>query len=365
MFYIQVDDDITLCLLQEHHYKTIYALLDANRDHIQQFMNFPIEGEEAIRNLCLNAKKRYAEYGDLFFHIGYQGQPAGMIGLWNRTGGTVSGIEVSYWLGQEFVGKGIITRATHRLIDFTFIELDTHRVFMGITPQNIKSIAVAERLGFTLEGSLRQNEEINDEWVDHHIYSMLKDDWKVSQVPSRLAYPIDANLEICLIEKRHASDLFNVCDTNRDHIGEWLPWIDDTQSVDDTMAFIEDSIKQYGNNDGFQAGIWYRGQLVGMIGYLYWNFVNYHTEIGYWLAKDATGNGIMTRCTRVLVDYAFNTLKLNRVIIRFSDGNDKSGNVARRLGFQHEGTERQGIKLRDKFTDAHTYSILAEEWKSS
>ena len=365
MFYITVDDEITLYLLQEYHYHTVYRLLETNRDHIQEHMTFPIEGIDEIRELCLNAQKRYAEHGDHFFHIYYKGQPAGMIGLWNRTGGTVSGIEVSYWLGKSFTGKGIVTRSLRTLTDFVFSELGANRMFLGITPNNPKSYAIPERLGFTLEGTLRQNDKINGHWVDHRIYAMLKDDWTVSQNPPRLAYLIADNLELRLIEKRHAQALFDLCDDNREHIGKWLTWIDDTKTVDDTMGFIERSIKQYGENNGFQAGIWQDNQLVGMIGYLYWNFVNRHTEIGYWLAKDATGQGIITKCTRALVDYAINILKLNRVIIRCSVGNEKSCNVAERLGFTHEGVERQGIKLRDHYTDVHVYSILAEEWQNN
>lgn len=364
MLYITVDDHITLHLLQEHHYKSVYTLLDINRNHIQEHMTFPIEDAEQIRQLCLNAKQRYAEHGDLFFHIYYQGQSAGMIGLWNRTGGTVSGVEISYWLGKSLVGNGIITRAVKTLTDYIFTYWDINRVFLGIAANNPRSYAIPERLGFTLEGTLRQNDKINGEWVDHRLYTMLKQDWTISQDPPILAYPIDDNLEIRLIEKHHAEDLFALCDKNREHIGEWLPWIDDTQSVDDTMGFIENSIKQYGENNGFQAGIWQDNQLVGMIGYLYWNFTDKHTEIGYWLAKDATGHGIMTRCTRALIDYSFNILNLNRVAIRCAVGNDKSCSVAKRLGFTHEGVERQVSWLHNEHVDMNIYAILAEEWQS-
>lgn len=364
MFYIQVDDEIQLHLVQAHHTQALFTLIDTNRDYLEEFNGAMDETLDAVHQRYLRSKAIYATNGSLITLIFYRGQMAGSINLHHRTGGMISGAEIGYWLAEGMTGKGIMTRSTKAMLDYAFTQLDYNRVFLGIATNNPRSYAIPERLGFTLEGTIRQNEKVNGAWVDHRIYAMLKSDWEQPQHSPILSFPIDDNLDIRLIEKRHAEELFRLTDANREHIGEWLPWVDDTQSVDDTLDFINESITQYGNNDGFQAGIWHDGQLVGMIGYLFLNRHNNFTEIGYWLAKSATGQGIMTLCTRVLVDYAFNKLKLNRVIIRFADGNDKSGNVARRLGFIHEGTERQGIKLRDRYTDTHTYSILAEEWQT-
>jgi ribosomal-protein-serine acetyltransferase len=365
MFYIKVDDDITLHLVQEHHYPIIFTLIENNRDHLEAYNGEMDKTLDDVHQRCLRSKEIFAKNGTLITLITYQGQPAGSINLHYRTGGTISGVEIGYWLAKEFVGKGIMTNATRAMTDYAFAHMDVNRVFLGIATNNPRSYAIPERLGFTLEGTIHQNEKINGEWVNHRLYTMLKDDWTALQDPPILRYPIDGNLDLRLIEKRHAEALFALCDNNREHIGEWLPWIDDTQSVNDTMGFIEESLKQYGENNGFQLGIWQDNQLVGMIGYLYWNFANKHTEIGYWLAKDTTGKGIITQCTHALVDYAFNTLNLNRIVIRCAVDNEKSGNVAKRLGFTHEGIERQGIKLRDTFTDLHVYSILAEEWQTS
>jgi len=364
MFTIAVDDDITLHLIQEHHHHDLFNLIDNNRRHLQKHMGKLDETVAQTRDWCLKAKRHFAENGALFTLITYQNQPAGMISLRDRTGGTVSGAKIGYWLGEAFVGHGIITRATKTLIDYAFSHWDVNRVFLGIATDNPLSSAVAERLNFTLEGTIQQNEKVNEQWVDHRIYTMLKDDWTIPQNPPILRYPIDDKVNLRLVEKRHAQTLFDLCDANREHIGVFLPWIDDTKSVNDSMEFIKASIKQYGENDGWQVGIWHDNQLVGMIGYLFWNFVNDHTEIGYWLAESATGHGIMTRCTRELTRYAFETVKLNRIVIRCAVANQKSAGVAERLGYTHEGIQRQGIKLRDDYTDVHVYSLLAEEWQN-
>ncbi len=364
MFTITVDPDISLHLIQEEHHHIIFKLLEDNRDHLREHMGEFDKTRDDIRQRCVNDKQSFAQNGTLSTLIMYQGQAVGKISLRNHTGGIVSGAEIGYWLAEGFVGKGIITRATKTMTDYAFAHLDVNRVYLGITPQNPRSYAIPERLGFTLEGTIRQNEQLNGEWIDHRIYTMLKQDWELPQNLPILRYQINDKLELRPIEKQHATELFTLCIDNQSHIGEWLPWVYDTKTVDDTMGFIEESLKQYGNNDGWQVGIWHDNQLVGMIGYLYWNFQNYDTEIGYWLAESATGHGIMTRCTRELVRYAIDTLKLNRVIIRCADGNIKSANVAIRLGFTHEGTHRQSLKLQDQFHDGRIYGLLAEEWQN-
>ena len=364
VFQITVDHEITLQLEQEHHHSALFDLLEKNRDHVYEHLGEFDKTLEDTRQACLRAQNYFATSGSIIVLAIYKGQLTGWLNLFNRTGGTISGAEIGYWLGKEFVGKGIITRAVKTLTDYAFAHMDVNRVFMGIATNNPRSYAIPERLGFTLEGTVRHNEQINGEWIDHRIYAMLKNDWIPAQKPPILHYPISDTLDIRLIDKHHADALFTLLDKNREHLREWLPWVDASQIVDDTIEFVESSLEQYGKNDGFQAGIWQDNQLVGMIGYLYWDFSNKQTEIGYWLAKDATGHGIMTRATRALVDYAFQQLDLHRIIIRCAVGNEKSCSVAKRLGFTHEGIARESNRLHNQWVGMNIYSILKKEWQT-
>ncbi len=87
--------------------------------------------------------------------------------------------------------------------------------------------------------------------------------------------------------------------------------------------------------------------------------------MGYWLAKQAQGKGLMTKCCRTLVNYAFDDLKLNRVQINCNVENTKSRAVPERLNFKLEGIHRQVEFLNGEFRDWAVYATLKEEWKSS
>ncbi len=177
-------------------------------------------------------------------------------------------------------------------------------------------------------------------------------------------YWIDDEVELRLLENRHAEMLFALVDANRERLRSWLPWVDGTHTVDDTRAFIKSALKKYAENDGFATGIWYQGRLAGVIDYHSWDFGNRGTEIGYWLAEEFTGKGIMTQTVKTFVDYAIHTIGLNRVVIRCATGNAKRCAIPLRLGFTNEGVQRQSEWLYDHFVDLNVFSMLAEEWKT-
>lgn len=93
------------------------------------------------------------------------------------------------------------------------------------------------------------------------------------------------------------------------------------------------------------------------------DWVNRNAMIGYWIAGDYQGKGIMTRACTALISYAFETLRLHRIDIRCATGNAKSCAIPRRLGFSYEGILREAKWLYDHFVDLNVYSMLDREWR--
>ncbi|EGL83363.1 GCN5-like N-acetyltransferase [Caldalkalibacillus thermarum TA2.A1] len=107
-------------------------------------------------------------------------------------------------------------------------------------------------------------------------------------------YTIDEETELRILELRHAEALFQLTDSCRDYLREWLPWVDATQSPEDTKSFIRLSLKQFAENNGFTAGIFYNGQIAGTISFHSFDWANKSTSIGYWLGKLFQDKGIMS-----------------------------------------------------------------------
>lgn len=177
--------------------------------------------------------------------------------------------------------------------------------------------------------------------------------------PNRI--PAGEDLELRLVAEGDAQEIFQVTDANRAYLREWLPWVDATRSAEDTRAFVQRSLEQVHLSDGFQACILYQGRFAGMIGYLYHDWRNLRTEIGYWLREDLQGRGIMTRAAKAMVDFAFDHLGLNRVEIRAATDNRRSRAVPERLGFTQEGVLREAAWLNDRFIDLVVYAKLRSD----
>lgn len=175
---------------------------------------------------------------------------------------------------------------------------------------------------------------------------------------------VDDEIKLRLLAPRHADALFSVVDSNRQHLRLWLPWLDTNGAVSDTLHFIQATQRQFVGNAGFTAGVWYCGELAGIIGH---NRIDWESRIswlGYWLAEGFQGKGIMTKSCRTLVNHAFTELNLNRIDIRCAVGNSKSRAIPERLGFQQEGVIREAEWLYDRFVDHIVYGLLKSQWQS-
>jgi ribosomal-protein-serine acetyltransferase len=85
--------------------------------------------------------------------------------------------KIGYFLGSQFEGRGIVTSSVRAVLAQAFGSLQLNRVELRCAAGNQASIGVAERLGFTLEGILRQEEFLNGVFVDHNIYGLLHADF--------------------------------------------------------------------------------------------------------------------------------------------------------------------------------------------
>lgn len=161
---------------------------------------------------------------------------------------------------------------------------------------------------------------------------------------------IDDDLFLRALEKKDAPNLFELIENNRMYLREWLPWLDTNNELSQSENYIETAVNQW--------GIFYQQQLVGMIGLHKIDQVNKNTNIGYWLAQNANGMGIMTRATQAIVDYCFNELHLHRIGIRCAEFNFKSRAIPERLGFSQEGILIDNEWLYDHFVSHVVYAKI-------
>ena len=173
---------------------------------------------------------------------------------------------------------------------------------------------------------------------------------------------IDRHTELRQVEEEQAVELSRLVDRNREHLREWLPWVDDSRTTQDSRVFLREVRKMYRDSRTVTAGIWHRGRLSGMVGLNDIDWVNRSTRFGYWLDAGLQGQGIMTRACKALVEHVFADLELNRIEIEAAVENVRSRAIPERLGFQLDGVRKEAQYLNGEYVDLAMYGMTAGEW---
>lgn len=179
MFHFKIDDKTELRLLELRHTEELFILTDRNRHHLREWLPwvdsslYPESTERFIKSALEQFARNYGFQGGLWF----QGRLAGVIG-YHQIDWVNRRTSIGYWLGAEFQGKGLMTKACAALIDYAFGQLKLNRIEIRCATGNKKSRAIPERLGFTQEGIIRQAEWLYDHFVDHAVYGMLASEWR-------------------------------------------------------------------------------------------------------------------------------------------------------------------------------------------
>lgn len=107
----------------------------------------------------------------------------GNVSIWHVSRGYHSG-ELGYWIRTGETGRGVATEAAGALLRVGFEQLGMHRIVVRIAAGNLASERVAQKLGFTWEGLLRDEVKIGARWVDHSIWGILKHEYRGHPHPS-------------------------------------------------------------------------------------------------------------------------------------------------------------------------------------
>jgi ribosomal-protein-serine acetyltransferase len=104
----------------------------------------------------------------------------GNISVWYTSRQNPTG-EIGYWIRSDAAGKGVCTEVTAAVCGLAFDELRMHRVVLRIAVGNRASERVAEKLGFVLEGTLRDEVKVGDTWMDHTVWGLLEPEYRVER----------------------------------------------------------------------------------------------------------------------------------------------------------------------------------------
>jgi ribosomal-protein-serine acetyltransferase len=159
-----------------------------------------------------------------------------------------------------------------------------------------------------------------------------------------------------------AATLFGLIERDRERLGRWLPWVEETHSEADSVRFIADATDERRRRRSLVLGIFTASALAGTVGLHYVDWFDRTAELGYWIGSHAEGRGHVTRAARAVLSLAFGGAGLNRLTVRCAVGNERSRLVAERLGFRREGLLREAQWVGGRFLDQHLFALLRREF---
>jgi len=182
----------TLRPLEPHQAEEFAAHMDRAREHIR-----PWVGPTFVTTDVDGARATLQRYADAAARDGNR-----IFGIWldevvepvetTPTSTLVGGVmfvefsaaagtcEIGCWLEPAAAGRGLITAACRMLLTYAFEERHLHRAEWRCRADNVRSSAVAERLGMTLEGVLREAWKVGDTFYDKQVWSVLAGEFSPS-----------------------------------------------------------------------------------------------------------------------------------------------------------------------------------------
>lgn len=177
-----IDADTGLRVLRESDAAELFAVTDANRSFLRQWLPWlDVVTCYADTLAYVRAMNEQREQGRaVTFAVLRSGALAGVVGF-HRIDRVHGSGDIGYWLAESEQGRGVMTACCRFLVRYGFDTLDLNRIQIAAATGNRRSRAIPERLGFTLEGVLRQNENLYGTLVDHAIYSLLRSEFMAAR----------------------------------------------------------------------------------------------------------------------------------------------------------------------------------------
>jgi len=169
--FLDVGDGLAIHRLEPSDAEALQVVIERNRERLMRWMAW------AQGSTVDTTREFITVNGDGLDPLGLiaDGVLVGTIGA--RPEPMRGDAEIGYWIDERIEGRGIVTRACRALIRHLLEDLDLHRVTIRAAPDNARSRAIAERLGFTQEGVLREAGWSSPGYHDLVVYGLLDREW--------------------------------------------------------------------------------------------------------------------------------------------------------------------------------------------
>ncbi len=171
---VRVDSEITLRIRTKDEAKELFNLVKENKKHLGKFLYWVddtkkiSDSEEFIGKIL----SEFTEGTSCDFGIYFNDVMIGSGGYHDIKKKHKSG-EIGYWISKKYEGKGIMTRVVKKIIEIGKKKYKLHRIVIRMDTRNKKSQSIPKKLGFTYEGTLRDEKFVENKFFSSEVWSLL------------------------------------------------------------------------------------------------------------------------------------------------------------------------------------------------
>jgi RimJ/RimL family protein N-acetyltransferase len=350
--------------LRAHRPGDVDAVLEQSRDpESQRWTTVPVPYERAEAEYFVTelVPRRWADGTEWGFAVQAEGRFGGTVALRPSGSGRA---EVGYGTHPWARGTGYAERALRLLLEWGFAEMDLRTVIWWAHVGNWASRRLAWRLGFSVEGTVRdwqpQRGDLRTAWVG----TLLRGDPREPR-STWLENPVVEGDGLRL-RPFTPDDLPRVVEGLGDAATQhWLAFMPREPGEAEGRAYLEAVTERLATGHTVTWAFSATGddRMLGVVG-LY--RMNEAPELGYWTHPDARGRGVTTCAARLAVRHAFESLGLGRISAYASAPNAGSLRVLEAVGMRRTGVQRLAARTGDgTAVDLVGYDLLAEEYAAS
>ena len=271
--------------------------------------------------------------------------------------------EVGYWIGVPYWGQGYMTEALQRVIQFGFETLNLNRIQASHRTDNPASGRVMEKAGMQYEGTLRQMMIRDGEFTDISYRSILREDYNQAIERDNLLKPYTLEGDTLFMRPIEEGDIPTIAKLANNATIANNTFVPHPYSKGNAIEFVNTARNGWKNGTEYIFAVCSKetDQFMGAMG-LHLQERHNLAEVGYWLGEPYWGKGYATQALRLIVQFGFEQVGLNRIQAGHFTHNPASGRVMVKVGLQYEGTRRQALRHTKGYRDESRYAILREDY---
>jgi ribosomal-protein-serine acetyltransferase len=176
---LKINRGLYLKRISHDDVEDIFDLIDKNRVFLRKWLPFIDETISPENTHAFVDHLNRPFCNQMVFTIVASDHIAGLIGF-KDIDSINRRLEIGYWIGEKFQGKGLVSLSCRALINKAFNNMNMHRITIKCAVGNYPSSNIPKRLGFSFEGVERSGERHHEKFLDLEVYSLLQNEWKTS-----------------------------------------------------------------------------------------------------------------------------------------------------------------------------------------